>query len=110
LIGGVKRNGHKSVFRQFPRRQTGCLLLHAASAMRNDYRRIFLAFLKSVRDVVNRGNGDVLPIFVEKSYFLHALNSLIGEIPQMPRFGRAHPSARDDDRLNFLGYDQLISP
>jgi hypothetical protein len=30
--------------------------------MRNDDRRIFLAFLKSGREIDDRGNADVLPI------------------------------------------------
>ena len=68
LIGSVKRTGDKSVFRQFLRIQSGCLLRHAASGMGNDDRRIFLAFLKSVWEIDDRGNGDVPPIVVEKSY------------------------------------------
>ena len=40
-------------------------------------RRIFLAFLKSLWEIDDCGDGDVLPIFVEKSYFLQALNCLI---------------------------------
>ena len=69
LIGRVKRNGDKSVFRQFPRIQNDYLLLHAACGMRNDDRRIFLVFLKSLWEIDDRGNCDVLPVLVEKVTF-----------------------------------------